>query len=107
MKEEQGFKGFLAFLSIVLTTPLMVWRGYAISVLWSWFVAGYFGLPQLGIARAVGISLLVGFLTSFGKVIPTKQSAEEAVDHFSSWVVLGIAGPALALIVGAIVARCL
>lgn len=38
-------------------------NGYALSVLWGWFVAPTFELPTLGIAQAIGIALVVTFLT--------------------------------------------
>lgn len=41
-----------------------VFGGYVFSTLWGWFIAGKFGLPQIGIAEAVGIYYTVGFLTT-------------------------------------------
>lgn len=49
-----GVAAFIAFIAIL--------RGFALSYLWQWFITP-FGLPELGIAHAIGISMIVGFLT--------------------------------------------
>lgn len=49
-----------------------VWRGYILTVLWGWFVVPTFGLPALGVAAVIGISLIVAFMT-----MSTKTDNEE------------------------------
>lgn len=49
------FIGLLASLAIV--------RGLVLSALWGWFVTPL-GPPDIGIAEAIGISLIVGMLTT-------------------------------------------
>lgn len=46
--------------SMILSSILM---GYALSVLWGWFMVPTFGLPHLAIAPAIGLSLVVHCLT--------------------------------------------
>ncbi len=43
---------------VVLVVVLSVVRGFVLSYLWSWFVAPL-GIPEIGIAHAIGISLIV------------------------------------------------
>lgn len=38
-------------------------NGWALSVLWGWFVVPLFNLPQLTIIQAIGLAMVVGFLT--------------------------------------------
>ena len=38
--------------------------GYALIVLWGWFIAPTFNAPPIGIAQAVGLTIVVGFFTS-------------------------------------------
>ncbi|MDH2313095.1 hypothetical protein [Methylobacterium brachiatum] len=38
----------------------ILWRGYVLSVLWSWFVAGQFGAPAISVAQAIGLALVFG-----------------------------------------------
>lgn len=40
-----------------------IFRGYVLKVVWGWFIVPTFHLVPLSIASALGISLLVGFLT--------------------------------------------
>ena len=40
-----------------------IFNGYALSVLWGWFVVPVFGLPQISIVPAIGIAIVVSYLT--------------------------------------------
>jgi hypothetical protein len=40
-----------------------IFNGYVLSVLWGWFVVPTFGAPTLGVAPAIGIALVVGYMT--------------------------------------------
>jgi MFS family permease len=51
--------GFL-FVGVLIIGSII--RGWALSYLWEWFIVP-FGLPTLGIAHAIGISMVVAFLT--------------------------------------------
>jgi hypothetical protein len=37
--------------------------GFVLTKLWLWFMVPVFGLPELGLAQAIGISLVVSWLT--------------------------------------------
>lgn len=49
--------------TVILAVISSIWRGYVLSVIWRWFMVAAFGVPQLGIATAIGLSLIVSFLT--------------------------------------------
>lgn len=59
-----------------ITVLASLFNGWALSVLWGWFLVPL-GLPQIGMAHAIGIGLLVGFLTK------THLHAEKEFD--SKW----------------------
>ena len=40
-----------------------IYRGYVLTKLWGWFVVPTFELPQLIIPAAIGLSLIMGYLT--------------------------------------------
>lgn len=40
----------------------VVFSGYALSVLWSWFASPIFGLAELSVPEAIGVALIVSFL---------------------------------------------
>lgn len=58
MKKENA--GFVIFTSIVVVIISIFLSSLAIKNLWSWFIAGYFGIKQLTIPVALGISVLIG-----------------------------------------------
>jgi len=68
--------GFLVFLLIV---PLTIWRGYALTVLWQWFMVPALGLPELRVAEAIGVALVVTYLTYHSAGSDIKDGTEEAV----------------------------
>lgn len=70
---------------------LVLWDAFALQTLWGWFVVKQFSLPPLGMAHAIGISILVGLLT---------HQAPHQDRETSQVVAHGIAGPAMALLVG-------
>ncbi len=49
-------------LVIGMLVVLSIARGFVLSYLWEWFIVP-FGLFELSIAHAIGISLIVSFLT--------------------------------------------
>ena len=49
---------------ILLTTPFMyIVNGWALRILWGWFVVPTFDVPHLSIPVAIGIAVIAGFLT--------------------------------------------
>lgn len=51
---------------LALDIPTVMLRGFVLSRLWQWFIAPL-GVAQIGIAQAIGISILVGLLAKDGK----------------------------------------
>jgi hypothetical protein len=95
-----------AFLVLMLL-PLYIafaamWEGYALSVLWGWFVVPMFGLPALSIPFAMGLALVVGLLTSH-------RLGNEATDDSKQWRMVWVAvmRPAMVLLIGWIVTKFL
>lgn len=41
-----------------------VWNGYALTILWGWFIVTTFGLPPLSLPAAIGLVLVVAYLTA-------------------------------------------
>jgi apolipoprotein N-acyltransferase len=42
----------------------VVWHGYALMVLWGWFVSPALGLAPLTLSTAIGIQIIVGLLAA-------------------------------------------
>ena len=47
---------------LFFSTVYTIWGGLVLSILWGWFIVPL-GLPEIGLANAIGVSLVVGFLT--------------------------------------------
>ena len=48
---------------LLLSIPASILQGFVISKLWFWFIAPL-GIVNIGIAQAIGISLIVSLLTT-------------------------------------------
>jgi hypothetical protein len=85
-------------LGVLLVAGCVV-EGFVFSALWRWFVSEPFGVQGIGIAHAVGLALLVGWLTR-QHIKEPKETKEEA-----TWELAfrAIGRPAIVLGVGAIV----
>lgn len=70
-----------------------IWRGYALSIIWGWFMVPTFGLPALSIPVAIGLSVVVGMLTSHAMKTDDKQSPVAAV-------LIAFLVPVFALLIG-------
>ena len=87
-----GLIGMLALLAVST-----LWKGYVLSVLWVWFAVPL-GAPAVGMIQAMGIALLVSFLTYQHISSPKKeQSTAEAMGDA---VAMALMYPLLALCIG-------
>jgi len=50
--------------AVVGIAAFTILRGFVLSQLWAWFVVPALGAPSLSIGEAIGITLVVSFLTS-------------------------------------------
>ena len=90
---ESFGKFTLAVIFIVISN---MFRGFVLSVLWGWFIVPTFNLPVLTIAPAIGVSLIVTFLTAS---LPDEKSERS----FSSTVIYSLGFSALSLLIGYVV----
>lgn len=51
-------------LYLLLLPFLALLNGYALSVLWGWFIVPTFEARPLGVLPAIGVAMVVGYLTS-------------------------------------------
>lgn len=54
----------VSILTLLLIPVSYAINGWALSILWGWFILPLIeGAPTLGIAQAIGVAMVVGFLT--------------------------------------------
>lgn len=53
---------YFIVLFIVMTLGA-IWKGYVLTIVWSWFVVPTLGLPALTLVPAIGLALVASFMT--------------------------------------------
>ena len=91
---------------IVTTIVLMIYaailNGWALAKLWSWFIVQTFSLPALSIPAAIGLSLVVSYLTYQISYKP-KENDSAYWEKLVEGGLTATAKPIFALLFGAIV----
>ena len=77
-----------------------LWGGYVLTVLWGWFMVPTFHLPALALAPAIGLAMVVGYLTI--QIRPSKKG-ESFAEGLSTAFVMGLLKPLFALFFGWVV----
>lgn len=83
----------IAPVAALLLLPILLWSGWAASILWGWFAVPAFGLPPLSITNAAGICLLIS-------VARVKLSAPKDSLSFGQKVFAVVFGPPFAVGMG-------
>jgi hypothetical protein len=81
---------------IATLIPVLLWFGWAISILWGWFVAPVFGLPAITISQAAGLSLVLSAMRA-------KLSAPKDETSFALKALTVLIGPPMAVGIGWVV----
>ena len=100
--EEVGFAGCLV---MVLSLPILIvggsiLNGYVLSVLWVWFVVPIFGLPALSIISAIGVSMVVSYLTYHDAGYKKEKTEADLTRSFAHMVAVMIIRPSFVLLFG-------
>jgi hypothetical protein len=82
-----------AVVVILLVIPSTIWKGYVLSIIWRWFVSDVFGVQELGVVSAMGLSLVVSMFT------PLRYSEEDDTVMVKCIIAM-ILGPLFALGLG-------
>jgi hypothetical protein len=76
---ERRENGTAILISVAAAGAVLVLHGWVFKILWWWFVAPVFGLPALTVAQALGIGLMVSFLTKQLGLAEKEREAWESV----------------------------
>ncbi len=89
-----------SFVAVVALGSLL--NGFVLSTLWGWFIVTAFtGMPALTLGRAVGVSMVVSYLTYHGS--KGKEDDEEYGDWLLKRVSMTVVYCGLTLLIGYIV----
>ena len=90
--------------ALLLIAGSALWSGCALSLLWGWFFVPALGLPELSVPAAIGVALVVGYLTHQYKYEPEcAQTATEKLEKWLNLICHAILKPAMVLCMGWIV----
>jgi hypothetical protein len=67
------------FLLLLLDATMYLLHGFVLKTLWNWFMVPQFRLPALGIASAIGISIVMSMFTSNTGVKSDEDLSDRAV----------------------------
>lgn len=86
---------------LLITLPFStIWSGYVLSLLWQWFITATFEIPSLSMPAAIGLALVVRYLTY--QTQPTDKSKTNT-ERTAEWIFTAAFWPAFALVFGFIV----
>lgn len=105
MKDNSDTEKIVTCLVLTVLFPFLAigfyfLNGWVLSLLWKWFIVTTFGLEPLNIAQAIGIAIIVGFLT--------KNSGDYKKEERQGWeMIIPVLGafvaPFLTLLTGYII----
>jgi hypothetical protein len=86
---------------LILSPFFFALSGWVLSVLWGWFlVREPFSLPAIGLVEAIGLSLIVGYLTHGFR--PQSECVDQDAAFFQGLGYM-VAKPILALVFGFVI----
>lgn len=102
-KETKALAGCLMFLLLLIVSPFSwAFSGYALAKLWAWFLVPL-GLPTLSLGYAIGLSIIVGYLT--WQDIDVDHPKRETWETFTRSLILAAFRPSFALLCGWVVLK--
>lgn len=82
--------------SVLFLVLAWILNGFALKILWGWFMVPVFSLPALTIPAALGIGIVVSFLTHHSGTTQQRGDRSWSAMHL-------VTRPILAVVLGAIV----
>lgn len=106
---EHSFWTAIGLIAVFLVgVPLSaVFSGYALSIMWGWFVVPAFKIPALNIPQAIGIQLIIGYLTKQAEPETEEEKKRTAGQKLIVAIGTAILKPSFALFFGWIITKFL
>ena len=82
--------GTAFLIAMVAWLPIAALNAWALQKIWNWYLPIIFGVPELTFAGAVGVSLVIGFLTA---TPPNPKSEESALDRLGRSITFTVFKP--------------
>jgi len=95
-----GIIGVICMVVILLPLEILL-NGFVLTKLWFWFINPIFGLALLTLPQAMGLSLIISFLTH--QIVDTEPKKESATTKIATSLVRLFITPLLFLLIGFII----
>lgn len=80
---------------VALLVVAVIAEGWALSVIWNWFMPTLFGVTSLSVFQAMGVGLVIRSITSKSSNSPAKSDNKTIGEAFLEGFVIAIASPAI------------
>jgi len=94
--------GIGVLVSIALVGGTLM-NGWVLSILWGWFVVPLFGVSQISLLQAIGLTAIINMLKSTKVNTDKKSSSKGATEAIISAFVIVFVGPLVSLLFGWII----
>ena len=101
-KDKTTLGCVLALVTLMAIPFAYALDGYALTILWKWFVLAKFNLPIINVPEAIGLAIIIGYLTKQIQ-LRDKDKDKEPLERCCEALALMVLKPGLALLVGWIV----
>jgi len=91
--------GAVGFVALMVVSSIL--NGYVLSILWGWFVVPVFHLSPLTIVPAIGVALVVSYLTH--QTNDCQEKERSTSEKIAYAVAVAVVKPLLALCLGWVV----
>jgi hypothetical protein len=93
----------LIFFTLGSMVGLTLIRGLVLQALWGWFIVTTFALPDLTLVQALGLSLVVSFLTMQLENDDPKNDTRSAGEKAAAGVFIGLFFYGIVFVMGAVI----
>lgn len=101
MAQDKTTQGcILAVLVFLMIIPATLLNAFVLTYLWRWFVVAHFGLSPIGIAEAIGLTLMVSYLV---KSPDDRDNKEKGMELFWTLMARMILRPLFVFVFGWII----
>ena len=108
MNDDKLIDGCLKILGVLVLAGVVfvlspILHGWALSLLWGWFFVPTLGLPSLSIVQAIGVSIVVSFLTARYAATDDKDKGKDKWEKFAQAIIYAVLHPLAVVGIGYVV----
>lgn len=105
MQGEGGMNmaGIIGLMAIPTAVLAVIMNGYAMFVLWGWFVVPL-GVAEIGVAHAIGLASIVSYMTHQDQSLLAQDRSKSSFERLAQSLALAFGKPLVLIAFGWIVA---